>query len=44
MGGFGGGVSRGYGGGGVGRGLPFDLFRAAKTEGALPELANAFSW
>ena len=44
IGGFGGGVSGGYGGGGGGRGLPFDLFRAAKTEGALPELANTFSW
>lgn len=23
--------------------LPFDLFRAAKREGALPKLANTFS-
>lgn len=25
-------------------GGPFDVFRAAKKEGALPELANTFSW
>lgn len=41
FGGCGGGVSGGLWRGG---GFPFDLFRAAKREGALPELANTFSW
>lgn len=41
FGGCGEGVSRGVVGGCI---FPFDLFRAAKREGVLPELANTFSF